>query len=187
MMVRPRPHGTARAPLLLCSHELLRHEEMPGWFQKLHGPAIRLGYRPTSSSRLFYISTLCSLHNETLNIWSHLIGVLLFCTLLIAGDRQDDPYMIAYRLASAGCFLSSSLYHLFLPLSERVYVRLQRLDYAAIFVLIGVSAIPYYSIEYACHPPLELAAVITTTAMMLLLAFLVATQDWFAQDSPRVS
>jgi len=180
-----QPQVRALAPLDLCRHDLLRHDDMPSWFQRLHGPAIQIGYRPTTRSASFYLSTLVSLHNETMNIWSHVLGVVAFVVLLIFGDRADDLYMITYRLASAATFLASAAYHTLLPINERVYARLQRLDYAAIFILIGASAIPYYSIEYACSATLELAAVVTTAAMMLVLAFLVGTQDWFARDTPR--
>ena len=72
-----------------------------------------------------------------------------------------------------------------MPVNERVYARLQRIDYASIFVLIGVSAIPWYSVEYACSNSLEIAAVVTTAAVCLLLAWLVGTQDWFAKDTPK--
>ena len=176
----------------LCRHvssphprhmELLLHEDMPTWFQRLHGPTILVGYRPTQKPLRFYFHTLWSLHNETLNVWTHLIGAAVFIALLFAGSTRRDGYMIAYRGASAACFVASSSYHLFLPVSEEVYTRLQRLDYAAIFILIGASAIPYYSVQYKCHQSLELLAVLSTTVMMLVLAILVGTQPWFGRDT----
>ena len=173
------------ASVILCSQDLLDHSELPAWFQALHGPSIRRGYRPVLRSKTFYLASLLTMHNETMNIWSHFAGCATFAVLLAVGDRTDDVYMIAYRIASAVCFLISACYHTFMPISEHAYLRLQRLDYAGIFILIGVSAIPYYSIQYACSPSLELAAVATTSTMMLLLAFLVSTASWFAKDTPR--
>lgn len=179
-MIEPQRTNPGRVYLCAPTHLLLHHGSLPPWFQRRHGSAIQLGFRPTDHSFTFYLASLCSLHNETVNIWSHLIGSLAFLSLLF---DDSDSYMIAYRLASAACFFTSAMYHTFMPANERVYARLQRLDYASIFVLIGVSAIPWYSVEYACSRTLELVAVVSTAGMIILLAWLVGTQDWFAKDT----
>jgi predicted membrane channel-forming protein YqfA (hemolysin III family) len=195
-----------------CRHDLLRHEDMPPWFQRLHGSSsIRIGYRPASRPLFFYAGTLFTLHNELVNAWSHIFGVMLFGVELATSDPRDLS-MLSYRLAAAACFLVSATYHIFLPYSERHYARLQRADYATIFVLIGMSAVvrgpanerlcrcgrkrrtrvrctpaqPYYAVEYNCHTGMEAAAVAVTLVAMTLLALLVGTQPWFGAPAAKL-
>eukprot|EP00310_Coccolithus_braarudii_P022636 CAMPEP_0183338642 /NCGR_PEP_ID=MMETSP0164_2-20130417/5862_1 /TAXON_ID=221442 /ORGANISM="Coccolithus pelagicus ssp braarudi, Strain PLY182g" /LENGTH=301 /DNA_ID=CAMNT_0025508521 /DNA_START=84 /DNA_END=990 /DNA_ORIENTATION=+ len=168
----------------VCSHGLLQYTDMPAWFRQMNGPGMISGYRPAERPPTFYFGTLCTLHNEFVNVWSHLIGAFA-CIGLAFDDHVGDGYVLAYRLASSGCFATSAVFHLFMPYSERACAILLRLDYAAIFILIGVSCIPFYTIEYNCHARLQNAAIWTTSVMMLALATAIATQKWFSQDTPR--
>ena len=178
------PPSAAPLPAVipLCS-PTLPHEAMPPWFHAVASPSILRGYRATDQRLFFYVVSALYPHNESINIWSHLLGTCAFITLAI--DNSDDVYLVLYCLAAAACFIISSSFHLLLPSSKALYTRLQRLDYASIFVLIGSSAIPYYSVEYKCHSNLELVAVITTAMIMAVLAVVVATQAWFGKDTPR--
>ena len=159
----------------LCAPPLrLSHSTMPVWFQRHVSPAILRGYRPADRSMLFYMVSLAWIQNETINVWTHLAGALTFAIQLCgAAHAVDDPYIVTYRLAACICFAISAGFHLLMPLSERAYVRLQRCDFAAIFVLIGGTAIPFYSIEYDCRHDLLAAALCCTAVLTVLLAGLV--------------
>ena len=163
------------------------HDTMPAWFQSHVSPAIVRGYRPAGQSPRFYVTSLTWLTNETINIWSHLTGAVAFAAQLCGAARAvDDPYLITYRLAAFTCFAFSTAFHLLMPFSERVYVRLQRGDFAAIFVLIGGTAIPFYSLQYDCHRDLLAAALSCTAVLTVLLAGVVgSSQAWFSKDTPR--
>jgi adiponectin receptor len=161
---------------------LLLHKEMPAWFRSRVSTTIVLGYRPAERPLLYYIRSTAWLSNETINVWSHLSGALIFLVLLAL---CDDPFLATYNCAAALCFAISASFHVLMPYSDKVYDRMQRLDYAAIFVLIGISAVPWYTIELNCHAELQLAAVASTAVLMLLLACLVGTQSWFGKDTPR--
>lgn len=50
---------------------LISYEELPVWHQD--NPFIRKGYRPISRSTMACLRSLAFLHNETLNIYTHLI------------------------------------------------------------------------------------------------------------------
>ncbi|POS82665.1 hypothetical protein EPUL_004488 [Erysiphe pulchra] len=54
-------------------------EELPAWQQDNH--YIRTGYRPASASFLKSFSSLGYLHNESVNIYSHLLGAIFFAIL----------------------------------------------------------------------------------------------------------
>ena len=126
------------------------------------------------------------MQNESVNAWTHLAAALAFAVQLLgASGATGDPYLIAYRCLAFACFAASSTFHLLMPFSEGAYVRLQRADFASIFLLIGGTAIPFYSIEYDCRRDLLAVAVACTAVVTLLLASLVGTQAWFGKDTPR--
>jgi len=54
-----------------------RDEQAP-WQKKLFSKHIETGYRINFSSPRLCLSSLFQLHNETANIWTHLLGVLCF-------------------------------------------------------------------------------------------------------------
>lgn len=93
-------------------------EDLPEWMQS--DPYIRQGYRQQLSSFKKCYESLFYLHNETVNIWSHLIVGLFFVSLLLATDYsilRDCPQISAsdtlaiqsYLAGAAGClFLSVS-------------------------------------------------------------------------------
>ena len=59
---------------------LLKYDECPEYLKS--NPYIRTGYRSTQSWHQCLRSVL-SLHNETLNIWTHLLGFFFFLSLLL--------------------------------------------------------------------------------------------------------
>lgn len=115
-------------PLLLC--------------EECHTPLpfILTGYRPTMSIK----NTICSLftcHNETCNIWTHLIPFFISVGLIIVEYSNTirpiyDTYVIVtYCVCMAFCFFTSTLYHLICNNKEWGEVFL-KLDYISILVLI---------------------------------------------------
>lgn len=175
---------SSSAPTTLSVEQaLLRHEELPEWFRQRVAPIIVLGYRPTDRPKLYYTRSLFwPISNESVNVWTHGLGG---CVFLAQAAAETDPWLMVYEAAAALCFLVSATNHLLGPTSETTYDRLTRADYAAIFLLIGVSALPWFTVELHCHPELQAAAVCSTGFLALLLAWLVATQEWFSRDTPR--
>lgn len=65
---------------------LLSYDELPEW-QK-DSPFIRYGYRPESNSTHACFSSWLYLHNETVNIYSHLLPGIVF----LAGEVMIYQY-----------------------------------------------------------------------------------------------
>ena len=121
----------------------------------LRSPYIDYGYRKTKSIReTFY--TLFSFHNETMNIWSHLIG--FFC-VLVAGYHVISEMLtsrdlhifevIAFEtfiICAALCLLLSAVYHWFGCISEAYHNCLLRVDVTGVGLLVTGSYFPavYY-------------------------------------------
>ena len=125
----------------------------------IRSPFIEYGYRKTKSIRDTFF-TLFSFHNETMNIWSHLIG--FFC-VLVAGyhvalemwNTQDHHIVeiIAFEsfiMCAAVCLGLISVYHWFGCISEAYHNCLLKLDVTGIGLLVTGSFVPgiYYGTQH---------------------------------------
>jgi adiponectin receptor len=84
-------------------------------------------------------------HNETGNVWTHLVGLIIF-TILLAQEllRSDKPthHIIVssgYLLATNFCMASSAFFHLASPHSMLSYERALRIDMTGIALVIIAS------------------------------------------------
>jgi adiponectin receptor len=132
--------------------------QLPTWQQDNH--YIHSGYRPASNSYSLSIKSLGYLHNESVNVYSHLIGALLSLVSFLAlfnifSSRyalatSDDILVIScYFLGAIACLGMSTTYHLISNHSEEVAKWGNKLDYLGIVVLIWGSFIPtvYYGFQ----------------------------------------
>ena len=106
-------------------------------------------YRPTCTSLRPAVLTLFRLHNETLNIWSHLLGAAWVCAMLLetlsmaVTDEGQRLATVVFLLSALFCTVASSLYHLLGGiLSQRTYRALYQLDINGISVVIAGSYYP---------------------------------------------
>ncbi|KAL6306369.1 HlyIII-domain-containing protein [Sparassis latifolia] len=134
--------------------------EIPDW-QK-DNEYILTGYRRVQSSwRGCAASVFGYLHNETVNIHSHLGGAVLFAALLCTFQQV---YFVHYESATAVdvvafmiflssavfCLLSSAFYHTFTVHSQEISSRCNAVDYGGIVVLIVGSFIPCVHYGFYC-------------------------------------
>lgn len=132
--------------------------ELPSWQQDNH--YIRSGYRPASNSYGKSFASVGYLHNETVNIWTHMIGALLALAgaagaYQILGPRyesatsEDILVFSCYFLGAIGCLGMSATYHTISNHSHEVAVWGNKLDYLGIVFLIWGSFIPvmYYGFQ----------------------------------------
>lgn len=115
------------------------------------------GYRTNCSSFKNIFKSLFYIHNESVNVWSHIIGslfVVLFffyiiklASLLEYNNNDISVYLEtwplhAFLLCALFCLTASSCYRLMGIYSEKLYNILHRLDYAGISILISGSCYP---------------------------------------------
>jgi adiponectin receptor len=132
----------------------------------LRFPFIDYGYRDTKSFRDTFF-TLFSFHNETMNIWSHLIG--FFCVLVagyhVAAEMMstNDLHifeMIAFEtfiVCAALCLLLSAVYHWFGCISEAYHNCLLRVDITGVGLLVAGSYFPAVYYGFYCSPDIQMA------------------------------
>ncbi|KAI8615604.1 hemolysin-III related-domain-containing protein [Chytriomyces sp. MP71] len=150
-------------------------DEMPAWYQ--HEPFIWSGYRPIKPSYKHCLNSLAYWHNETGNIYTHLIGALLFIGLLgytygplfthssMDGvGWRDILAFLAMHLGITSCFVLSVAFHLFCCHSQEVHRACLRADYAGIVFQIGGCFITSVSYAFYCDKTLQAVYI----AMILL-------------------
>ena len=94
-------------------------------------------HRPPANSVRECLISVASIHSETVNIWTHLIGALAvavtFTLFLIDNHRQMDfTDFISFSLffiSAILCLTFSTLLHIFINYSPRVMVIVSKLDY----------------------------------------------------------
>ena len=95
---------------------LLSYEELPLHLELIYdNECIKKGYHPPPCSWKETWGLLWSVHYETINIWSHLIGSFLFIGYLFDDlyncDKNDYWMNLIYDFASFTTFTFSTLYH----------------------------------------------------------------------------
>lgn len=155
-------------------------DDLPSWQQD--NQYIISGYRPQSNSFKKSFGSLGYLHNETVNIFSHLIpavgfmvlGMVLNWTVVPRYDtiERADVYAFACFFAGAAmCLGMSATYHAISNHSPFVARFGNKLDYVGIVFLITGSFIPSIYYGFYCHPYLqELYWSMVSAAPRLILA-----------------
>lgn len=141
--------------------ELISFEELPVWHQD--NPHIRHGYRPISRSTRACLRSWGFLHNETLNIYTHLIPavaalfigeawVLTYLRQRYVGVGASDYVVFAFLLSAAAvCLGISSAYHTLMSHSREIEARWLRLDFVGIIVLIVGSFVSGIYVGFWCE------------------------------------
>jgi adiponectin receptor len=137
---------------------LLSRAEVPDWCEP--SPFILSGYRSPSHSWAASLASWSYCHNETGNIFSHLLPSLVLALggLLIGFDLSSpDEAAVALHLVSAILCLSlSTLYHTGLNHSPSVAYRWLQLDYGGILALILGNFISGVHFGFYCDPALKM-------------------------------
>ena len=133
---------------------LLRYEELPEWATQFAHPFIRTGYRrcPCNSTGTCARSVL-KWHNESMNIWTHLVPGSLYLLYAVWGLSSG---MDVGTLVMAVCcffgFIASSLFHTMVCHSESMAKLCVRIDLLGVVLsLTGVCANIIFHLE-ACQP-----------------------------------
>lgn len=145
-------------------HELLARHEVPWWCSQ--NSFLLTGFRPTSKSVQRCVESLGYVHNETVNIYSHLVPALItsiraaFIHLFFRAHYPNTLWVdqLAFYLhlgVSTFCFTVSAVYHVSLCHSEFFADFWSRLDYVAILVQLVGSGMSATHFGFYCEPGLR--------------------------------
>jgi adiponectin receptor len=138
-------------------------------------PYILTGYRPEGTIQST-IPTLFSLHNETCNIWTHLVPLFGVIGMLIAGYPSLDWVTQVYLITVAICFALSTLYHLFVNVDLKTAQLLGQLDKVGILTMLWGSNFPMIMYGFACFPDWQKTYLAVGTSLVGLILFSVVTR-----------
>lgn len=137
-----------------CSNQshkmkLMTYSDLPDWMKD--NDYIKRGYRPQLSSFTSCLKSIFTVHTETGNIWTHLIGCSIFvvigCYTLYAHHAKltisDSIIFGVYFMSIISCLAFSTIYHIFTCHSEDVAQMCKRIDYCGISILITGSIISW--------------------------------------------
>ena len=139
-------------------------DEIPSWQQD--NEYILSNYRQATGSYKRCLESLVYVHNETINIYSHVIGAAIF---LIAPIYAYQALYLRYPLATPAdifvfstffygvsiCFVLSATYHIISNHSPKVQRFGNQLDYIGIVILMWGSTIPSIYYGFYCDPRLQ--------------------------------
>lgn len=148
------------------SRFLLLWDELPSWQQ--NNEFIRGSYRQASHSFQKSLRSLGYLHNESVNIYSHLIGSILFVILgWVFWNAVKDRYPSASWLdaltlstffgSAILCLGLSTTYHTMSDHSKTVNDLVGKLDLLGIVCLISGSFLSGLYYGWYCEPRLQIA------------------------------
>lgn len=189
---RPQPQTSksSQATKPPTRDSLLSWSDLPSWRRDNH--FIQGGYRTHRPSTLHTILSLTHLHNESVNIWSHLLGavtaILISAYLYLVIHPRYESATKA-DVAVFGCFFAgavlclgmSATFHALLSHSDGAAKWGNKLDYSGIVLLIVGSNVPamYYGffcevklmrfyLGLVCNPLLFPTLVLTVTQILTL-------------------
>ena len=136
--------------------------DMPEWMNS--NEFIITGYRPTRKSCCYYSKSIFKLHNETINIWTHMIGAFIFIGILsyLNSDENLGLYtgqsiiMNLYVISCCLTYLFSGIMHTYYPISEKYCKSLQSLDYVGIGLQIFTTMQVFVYYCFYCQEKLQL-------------------------------
>ena len=139
-------------------------DDLPSWQQDNH--YIHSGYRPASASFQKSFASLAYLHNESVNIYSHLVGAVIFSlagVVLYTAIKPRYESAAPSDVLAFGCFFAgaaacmgmSATYHAISNHSQKVARFGNKLDYVGIVFLITGSFIPSIFYGFYCQPQLQ--------------------------------
>ncbi|TVY54568.1 ADIPOR-like receptor [Lachnellula cervina] len=139
-------------------------DDLPAWQRDNH--FIYSGYRPSSESFKKSFASLGYIHNESVNIYSHLLGavvfsisgVIIYSAVKPRYETATSSDVLAFSFFFAGaalCLGMSGTYHTISNHSPIVAKFGNKLDYVGIVCLITGSFIPAVFYGFYCHPQLQ--------------------------------
>ncbi|KAI9490928.1 hemolysin-III related-domain-containing protein [Zychaea mexicana] len=166
--------------------ELLLYEELPvPWRNNQH---ILTGYRFLSTPAQCWHS-LSYLHNETGNIYTHLIGFVVFLCigiyelfyspLLSEAPLIDRVIFAVFFCAACKCLVCSTVWHTLSGINDyAIFKRVACLDYVGISVLICASVVLTEYYGFYCHDMWRNTYMLGT-GTLAVIGTIIPFMDWF--------
>merc|ERR1712106_379674 len=141
----------------------LSYSALPAWLRD--NKYILTGYRQEMGDFSKCFQSAFGLHNETVNIWTHLVGFLVFSILTIIFyvrpfcelchsniEGGEKLIFLFFFMGATTCLFMSATYHTVSCHSQPVNRHFKKLDYTGIVCLIVGSFVPFLYYGFYCQP-----------------------------------
>nr|KAF6399539.1 adiponectin receptor 1 [Molossus molossus] len=171
---------------------VIPYDVLPDWLKD--NDYLLHGHRPPMPSFRACFKSIFRIHTETGNIWTHLLGFVLFLFLGILTMLRPNMYFMAplqekvvfgmFFLGAVLCLSFSWLFHTVYCHSEKVSRTFSKLDYSGIALLIMGSFVPWLYYSFYCSPQPRLIY-LSIICVLGISAIIVAQWDRFATPKHR--
>ena len=165
---------TPLTPVLLSTPTLVNHDQLPTWFEPYS--YTYTGYRLHYNPALGW-NSIWQCHNETQNIWSEFLPMLLFVivivwmledwSVVVDAPALDRAFIL---IACFGCLIVrpavSGLAHVFHQQSRRNYIVWWSMDYVSICVAITCSSLLFARFTFYCECDRQLFYIIGVVGLL---------------------
>ncbi|KAK4690633.1 adiponectin receptor, partial [Lecanoromycetidae sp. Uapishka_2] len=140
-------------------------DDIPEW--QRNNRYVLGGYRPEKADFLEILTSLTFLHNETCNVYTHLVGALLLPLIATTYMRVlSEPQFLdvsgtdyvmfgIFFWCAEGCLVFSATYHLVGPYSPAVEEFWHQMDLLGIVIVTVGTFIPGIYYMFTCEPRLQ--------------------------------
>ncbi|MCJ1419005.1 hypothetical protein MMC32_005356 [Xylographa parallela] len=154
-------------------HGLIAYEDLPIPWRI--NPHIINGYR-FSETKLECVRSAFRISNETVNIWSHFIGLLIVLSIAFhfyptsvnfnQSSNTDIFFAAMFFFAACKCLVCSCLWHTMNSIADQTLMeRFACVDYTGISLLIAASIMTTEYTAFYCEPTSRWLYIVTTFAL----------------------
>jgi len=168
--------ATSTAIQSIWDGRLFKFNDLPEWMKD--NEYITDMHRPQIKNILSCLRSIFSIHAETGNIWTHLIGALVFLGLIIYTlSRSSDDFVnplpekfvfTTFLACAFLCLSFSTAFHTLGCNTEETCVFCGRLDYTGIAILITGSFLPWVYYSFYCQPQIQYAYIGTIVTLGII-------------------
>jgi adiponectin receptor len=153
-------HAVQRALARAKEHGLIHYDDLPEPWRV--NPHILHGYR-FSEGKWACVRSMVSIHNELINIWTHLLGFIMVLALAFyfypssvnfSMSTKTDIFIAAvFFFAACKCLACSTIWHTMNSISHQTLLeRFACVDYTGISLLVAASIMTTEYAAFYCEP-----------------------------------
>ncbi|RJE21336.1 IZH family channel protein [Aspergillus sclerotialis] len=161
------------AIVLAQEHRLITYTDLPHPWRV--NPHIVQGYRFTTS-KVECLTSVFSFSNELVNIWSHLIGLIVVLSIAFyfyplnpnfhLSTNSDVLIAAVFFFAACKCLVCSTLWHTMNSIaSQPLMERFACVDYTGISLLVAASIVTTEYTAFYCEPVSRWTYILTTMSL----------------------
>ena len=160
---------------------------------------MRTGYRIRYNTWRLILGSFFQIHNETVNIWTHFLGLLslIYVITRISADKETDEsevidhnvskWPVYVMIGSAMvCMSCSTFCHLLWSKSPTWCIVSTAMDYQGILFLIFGNGVPIVTYRYACGDLIMYGYLLNGASLICCIALMImVAKPAFIRPTPK--